>query len=317
MLKRYGKIVGAYEDTVERYSLEAFRENFILEEKVDGSQFRARLEPNGVMYFGSKNVEFDETHIPSGEFKLAITQMTTAFEKLKGDGKTYDIFAEYLSAPKHNTLKYERIPKNNLYLFDAMVNGEWLNESELIALANKMELEPPNLVAEFNKFPTKEDVDEFLIKPSILGGITEGVILKNRSVRYDYYGAEAFLTVKSVKTEFKELNREVWQKERKGGIRSIGELVGATLEAFSKKSIWLKSIQHLQDNGERTYTMRDMMKLVELVEEDMELEYKQEIMEFLYKTLKAQLKRELLKGLPEFYKDQLYNEVRNKVINND
>ena len=83
--------------------------NVIVQEKIDGSQYKVRIDQNQKVTIGSKNVD----DIKCGMIKEAIEK-----SNLRGNGFDLTIYGEFLSKPKHNVLHYERVPKNNFIVFD-------------------------------------------------------------------------------------------------------------------------------------------------------------------------------------------------------
>src|SRR5690348_14066246 len=80
----------------------------VIEEKVDGSQFRIEVSPEGVIKTASKNIELGTDSM----FKLATDIAENIFAGYK-PLETTTIFCEYLKSVKHNTLAYGRVPNNH------------------------------------------------------------------------------------------------------------------------------------------------------------------------------------------------------------
>src|ERR1051325_8872762 len=83
-------------------------------EKVDGSQLGFGKE-NGRLFVRSKGKEQDLDN-PDKMFVQAVEYVKT-IEDIIPDNHTF--YGEYLQKPKHNTLAYDRIPKNHIALFGA------------------------------------------------------------------------------------------------------------------------------------------------------------------------------------------------------
>lgn len=307
-MEKYMKIQNTYERMLE-YMKDA-KIPYVVEEKIDGSQIRGKLSSEGVIEVGSKSVDFNETTLVPKEFKLGVENMTAALEKLKGDGNNYVLFGEYLQTNRHNTIHYDRVPKNNIYLFDAKVNWKWLDEGELQNLARQLDFEPVVSYGVYDEFPNTEQIEGLLKNAtSVLGGEVEGFVIKNRSILFERYDVENFFAYKFVRKAFKELNAEAWKTERKAGVRSIDDLVEFAVGGIGIKPLWNKAITHLRDAGELENNMRDMPKLFEAVQADIDEEFKESLEEVLYNELNKKIKKAALRGIAEYYKDYLFRKL--------
>lgn len=79
----------------------------IIEEKIDGSQFSFGVTQEGQVIARSKGVQL-VPEAPEGMFARAIETVMSLKDDLR-PGYVYR--AEYLAKPKHNTLKYGRVPE--------------------------------------------------------------------------------------------------------------------------------------------------------------------------------------------------------------
>lgn len=286
-MEKYFKITANFEKV--RNLVQSGEGEFILQEKIDGSQIRGEITPEGEIHTGSKDVEWDEVTVVDKQFTLGKEKMTEALLKLKPIRKHVVLFGEYLSKERHNSIHYDRVPKNNIYLFDAKIDGKWLTEPQLSGLAVMLDLEPPNTLAIMDSMPDMTIIRGYLEQPSILGGQREGVVVKNRDILFEKFTVEQFFAMKVVNDKFKELNKEVWETEKRAGIRSIEDLVQTVISAIQLQAFWNKSIQHLRDSGESEHSMRDIPKLIELLQKDIEEELADEFKEQLYKHMKTNI----------------------------
>jgi hypothetical protein len=125
-----------------------------LSEKVDGSQLRLHLSP-GYYQVGSKGVD----NTTEKMFNVAIDvsksiHQETRWQDIAGD---ITLFCEYLESPHHNTITYDQVPKNHLYLFGAIINNtpddpttyslEMQNTEQLINIADTLGISPPNILS--------------------------------------------------------------------------------------------------------------------------------------------------------------------------
>ena len=156
--------------------LDIFKSPVLVEEKVDGSQFSFGLI-DGKLQVRSKGKQ-QMIDAPDKMFEKAIAAVKSLPLR---EGWTYR--GEYLEKPKHNTLAYSRVPKNNIALFD--VNSgleEYLSPEQKHAEAARLGLEfvPvmfEGMVTDFEMFKS------FLDRESFLGGCkVEGVVIKNYSL---------------------------------------------------------------------------------------------------------------------------------------
>jgi hypothetical protein len=168
-----------------RYIQKIFDGNVLVEEKIDGSQFSfGRF--NGELKVRSKGKEmfFDA---PEKLFKRAVEAVSKLDLK---DGYTYR--GEVLDKPKHNALTYNRVPQDNVILFDINKDEEnYLSrqEKELEALRIGLEVVP---VMYDGVIDSPEFVKSFLDRESILGGQKiEGVVIKN----YNQFGIDSTIMI--------------------------------------------------------------------------------------------------------------------------
>ena len=95
-------------------ALEAlFEDPVVVEEKVDGSQFSFG-KFDGEIKVRSKGRAFP-VDAAEGMFQRAVESVLERADLLV-DGWTYR--GEYLQKPAHNTLKYGRVPRGHIILFD-------------------------------------------------------------------------------------------------------------------------------------------------------------------------------------------------------
>lgn len=271
-----------------------FDGDVVVEEKVDGSQFsfgrfgdELRLRSKG------KQMEIDA---PEKMFNLAAETVKRLGPQLV-DGWTYR--GEYLQKPKHNTLKYSRVPAQNIIIFDINPDHEvYLSPEEKEVEAKRLGLEVvPLLTAENVK--DMETFKALLARESCLGGATiEGVVVKN----YTQFGRDKkALMGKFVSEAFKEVHRLEWKQSNPGR----ADILLSLIAAYKTEARWQKSVQQLREAGVIEDSPRDIGKLIVAAGADIEKECKAEIMEALFKWAWPQIKRGAIAGLPEWYKEQL------------
>jgi hypothetical protein len=250
---------------------------------------------------GSKSVAIYEDNYPA-MFKEAVEYVKTLKLDLPKD--TY-FYCEYLQKEKHNILKYERIPKNHLVLFDCLTNGGWLDQDGLKMAAEDLGIDviPTLYEGEANV----EKVRQLLETKSYLGGeIVEGIVIKNYKQTILLGGNVYPLFTKYVREQFKERHQTEWKvKSPKGAIQQY-------LEGFKSEARWQKAYQYLRDKGEIEKSPRDIGKLIKRVQDDIVEEEKENIKNELYKMFIKDILRTSTKGIAEWYKDFLIKSLENK-----
>lgn len=273
-------IVGLFDDAV------------IVEEKVDGSQFS----------FGIVGGEYVCRSHKKQMFVDAPEQMfIKAIENTKGlDLHPEWIYrGEFLGKPKHNTLNYGRVPKNNVILFDVMIAPEtYLSYSEKAEEATRLGIECVPLLYE-GKIDNFEIFKEFLERVSILGATTiEGVVIKN----YQLFTQEKKVAMgKYVSEAFKEVHDRDW-KDRNPTGKDVVELI---TEKYRTLARWQKAIIHAQEDGTYTGTPADIGTLIKAIPEDILKECGDEIKDALFAHFWQFIRRGTTRGFPEWYKEEL------------
>ena len=270
----------------------------LVEEKVDGSQISFGIDSFGDLRIRSKNKEIDIEH-PDDMFRLAVEWIVKNRSNLQA-GWTYR--GEYLQKPKHNTLAYSRVPRNNIILFDICDGLEsYLPYSRVKNVANYIGLEVVPLFAKgvFTEADILELKDEWLSRESILGGTkVEGVVIKN----YNVFTAEKKVAMaKLVRDDFKEQNAINWKAAKP----STADVVQKLIDTYRTEARWRKAVQHLRDAGELQGEMRDIPLLMKEVSNDVLKECKDEILEQLFAYAWPKISKGITRGLPEWYKSQI------------
>jgi len=294
MIKAFPKIFTIGTD----YINNLFSSEVEITEKIDGSQFDfGKLE--GELYMRSKGAQiFAEA--PDKMFLNAVNFITTNQANLPDNTIFY---CEYLKTPKHNVLKYDRVPLNYLILF-GVANGyeKFISKhSEIIDYAKEINIEAVPLI--FSGIVSDIAIlQSFLETKSILGGTTiEGIVAKNYSIPFLLNGQPiALMAGKFVSEKFKEINRTNW----KGEFTSRGrwELF---VESFRTEARWQKAIQHLTEIGKLENAPKDIGNLIKEIQSDIESEEKENIKNHLWNEFKGDILRKAIAGFPEWYKTKL------------
>ena len=287
----------------ENYIQNLFEGEVEITEKADGSQWDFGINKEGELVMRSKGQDLTYQDVPK-MFRKAVEQ-TLRIETILRDNGLSDIYfyCEFLSTPHHNTLSYERTPKNNLYLFDVKYKENWISDIEkLYKYADLLEIERPNLLYQ-GKVKDIKELEKLLETKSILGKeIVEGIVVKN-------YTQPTIITQnlifpicmgKYVREAFKERHQKGWKR----GHTSKGKLE-TLIDSYRTEARWMKAIQHLKEKDELEFSPRDIGKLMKEIKRDLMEEEKENIKEELFKIFKGDIERRAKAGFAEFYKKQL------------
>jgi hypothetical protein len=275
----------------------------IIQEKVDGSQISFGRKLDGFLHGKSHKKQLDMT-APNTMFGPAVASIKRADDKMcMGLAPNYIFRGEYLSRPKHNILCYDRIPKQNVIIFDIEAGDD------------SKAYFPPDVVrniaskAGFEVVPTLwkgqyDDVDfdlinELLKTRSILGGnLIEGIVIKCYSQR-DANGDT--LMCKYVRDDFKEMNGGKKNKTQVDIVNDIGN-------ALAVHARFEKAVQHAIEEDELMGDMTDMGILMRKLNEDFE-EHVDEIKTQLYSHYRKQIQRVSANGFATWYKGKLLDQT--------
>lgn len=271
----------------------------LVEEKIDGSQFSFGkfLDPDGIpiLRCRSKGAELNLV-APEKMFVKAIEAAQKRFDLLVV-GWTYR--AEYLAKPKHNTLLYDRVPKDNIIIFDINCGHEdYLPYNKKVVEAERLDLE----VVPWIHDGEVKDIDMFRVfldTESRLGGQkVEGVVVKN----YARFGRDKKILIgKFVSEAFKESHGKEWKKEH----RTQADIILRLRDQYRTPPRWEKAVMHLRERGLIFDAPQDIGLLIKEVGEDVEKDSADEIKDALFQWAWPQIRRGLHHGLPEWYKERL------------
>jgi len=277
----------------------------LVESKVDGSLFRIFCD-GFYRQFGSKSIEYTKDNPPDKMFSLAVEQATKLLDGVNFENPIM-IFCEYLKKPKHNSLCYDNVPKNNLMIFDVIDNGVFLNYElkKAFAIAYGFDYARKLDYIEGDKI-TLDYIKEKLETTSFLGGQKiEGIVLKNYNQVHSlpcYLGKP--LMAKFVSEEFKETNHKSGRKV--GNNDNHVELLAQEYKTVAR---WEKAVQHLKEKGLLSGNPKDIGLLTREVSKDVLDEEKENIKEELFKIFwKKNFSKEIIRGLPEWYKEKLVSD---------
>ena len=274
-----------------------------LQEKVDGSQFRFGVNEDKELLLGTRNTQLSK-EAPDKMFKPAVEYLLSIESKITHlfPPDTY-LYAEYLAREKHNVLRYQKIPKNHLVLFDCLIAGKWAERYELEDIADDLGID---VIPEF--FVGKATVDtikDFLKSDSFLGREkVEGVVIKNYHQHILLGGMVFPLFTKYVREEYRERHNKEWKVQ--GGKQSLIEYI----QSFQNENRWEKAVQHLRDVGRLTQSPKDIGALIKEIQDDILEEEGENIKNYLFSQFKKDILRYAIKGFPEWYKDKLLENLK-------
>jgi len=271
---------------------ELFLDDVLVEEKIDGSQFSfGRF--NGELKCRSRGAQIN-ADFPEQMFAEAVEVVRDLDLR---DGWTYR--AEYLKKPKHNTLAYDRIPRNHLIVFDInSTEEEYLSYLDKVTEAARIGLETVPILFE-GRISEPSQLLRFLELTSILGGQKiEGVVVKN----YHRFGLDKkVLMGKYVAEAFKEVHGGEW----KANNPTSKDVIQRLILQLKTPARWQKAVQHLKESGRYTQSPRDIGELIKEVHKDITAECADEIKEALFANAISHIRRGVSGGIAEWYKEEL------------
>jgi hypothetical protein len=284
-------------------AIEGILDDYVsVQEKVDGSQISfARIDDRlyvrskgGVLVDGAREVERLQV---DGMFQAGVQQIAERFGLLP---EGYVFRGEYLNRPKHNTLKYDRVPEGNIAIFDVQdAEGTFLPNYIMAEFASVVGLERVPLLHREIKVGGLSVVQQMLERESFLGGTPiEGIVLKAHD-RLNHFGDPMF--GKYVSEAFKETHRGDWKTRNP----SRADVVTSIIDQYRNAMRWEKAVQHLRDDGRLTGDVVDIGPLMKAVTEDVEEECAADIKDLLWRHFRKDILRGVQGGLPQWYKDRL------------
>lgn len=288
----------------------AFTENalvgeVVIQEKVDGSQFRFGVNEDGELVCGSKSARI-MFEAPPKMFKRGAEYLLSIKEKILKYPKNTYFYGEYLDKPKHNVLKYNAVPKNNIVLFDALIEGTFVQREGLEKIAKDLEID---LIPElYHGFATVDFVKDLVINDiptSYLGDEKiEGVVIKNYKETILLGGQVFPLFTKYVREGFKERHSTEWK------IKKPKDSINFYIQSFKSDARWQKAFQYLRDQDKLENQPKDIATLIKRVNQDIAEEETENIKNDLFKIAFPEIMRIATNGLPEWYKTKLLENVK-------
>jgi hypothetical protein len=282
---------------------EIFDGPVVLQEKVDGSQFRFGKNEDGEILFGSHRQNWPDTSCVDKMFHGAVAYLRGMMESFAFIQPDTYFFAEYLAKPKHNTLNYARTPTNGLVLFDCLRAGRWLFRDEIVEMARLFNIDT---IPQYGggEGVTVDELRKLHERESYLGGEKiEGVVIKNYAKTIMLGGAVFPLFCKFVQSGFKERNDANFRAT------NPKDNLADYVNGFKNEARWQKAVQHLREDGRLTESPKDIGPLIKEIQHDIRMEEAASIKDALYKFFIDEIVRRSTGGFPEWYKERLLQNV--------
>jgi hypothetical protein len=210
-------------------------------------------------------------------------------------------YGEYLSKPRHNTLAYDRTPKNYIALFGVCDKEGMFSDYETIKTwAEKLNVDVVPMLFK-GKITNQEELFKLLDTMSFLGNTKiEGVVVKRYTPVMIGSQVVPIMAAKFVSEAFKEKHCGTWAKEHTGkGKWDVFK------EGYRTEARWNKAVQHLKESGTLEESPKDIGNLMKEVKNDIVTEEKENIKAFLWQEFGEELLRTSIAGIPEWYKKKL------------
>lgn len=282
-----------------KYAQGIFDTQVEITEKLDGSQF-GFSKPGAELIVRSKGAVID-LQDPAKLFLPAVDHVKTVEEILHPH---YAYYGEAICKNKHNTLAYNRTPKNFIALFAIydLLHHEWLEYDAMLEEAGRIAVDCVPLL--FSGDADGELVRRLIGQDSYLGGCkAEGVVVKAfkdiqiAGVMYPIHSA------KYVTEEFKEKHSN--NAEFRSGKSNTLEF----FEQYNTTARFTKMVQKLKESGEYQGEPKEIGRLMKMLSQDLEEECKEEVKDALWSMFRKEFLGAASKGFPEWYKRSLLDQA--------
>lgn len=284
-----------------RYTIDLFAGEVEITEKVDGSQFGFGLHCGNVVCRSKGAVNIQAC--PPSMFNNAIAHVLSMSHMMKPG---YFYFGETLNKPKHNALKYNRVPKNHIALFAVMdEQGTFLLYDEICEHAALLNVDVVPLLYRGVWGVEPSEILKYVDQESFLGGPKiEGVVVKNYTQSLDISDRHyPILCGKYVSEAFKEV------AQTKSKSRLSENNVGSLFESYHTEARWHKAIQHLREQDRLKNSPSDIGFIIREIHRDVLEEEEENIKDQLWNMHKKRFLGHVVSGFPEFYKKQLVEDL--------
>lgn len=264
----------------------------VVQEKIDGSQISFGVIDGELSIRSSgRQLVLDA---PDKLFLEAVEVIKAKAANLKS-GWVYR--GEYLKTPRHNTLAYDRIPKDHIIMFDIETSRQAFLSPELLNIeAGLLGFESAPVLYQ-GVVEDPETLKSFLETVSVLGGQKiEGVVVKN----YNLFTLAGKVALgKYVSKQFEEHHRgDANNPPSKNILESL-------IEAYRTPARWNKAIQRLRERGQLDDSPWDIAPLIREILADLLAEEEDAIKQALFDYYWPKIQRGVTSRFPEYYKDRL------------
>lgn len=266
-----------------------FNSPCVVQEKIDGSQFRFMLD-SGTLRFFSRSRERDPGET-GGLFGPSMDHVRGIAGRLL-PGHLY--IGESVCQRKHNIISYERTPAGNTVLFDILApGGGFYDYRDVENVALCLGLEPVRNIAVVN---SENDARSILEngEASQLGGLREGVVVKNYST-----GQMA----KLVADQFQEVRGQKTPKPKRD--TELDSLIARMAFRYGGPARCYKALQHLREDGKIADAPQDIGLLIKEVQADVAEECAEAIKDELWDLVGKKLLGALGSTTAIWYKELL------------
>jgi hypothetical protein len=239
-----------------------------------------------------------DVNAPDGMFVAAVEAI-----KAINLPDNYIFRAEYLNRPKHNVLEYQRIPHNTVIVYD-IEKGDGTNDYlpvervQEVADMYGFETVPTLWMGNYEDI-TQELIDSLLQTQAYLGKtLIEGIVIKCYGM---FDSNDNVLMCKYVRPEFKEMNGGKAGKPQVAVVDKIGGMLNNTMR-------WLKSVQHLRDDGVLIGDASDIGLLMKELNSDFD-EHEDMVKGLLYAEFRKKILCVANAGFAVWYKQRLMEEA--------
>jgi len=236
----------------------------LIEEKIDGANFRVYIQPDGRMFVGSRNRILDEEDYDDKSWKKCVEFISQKLKDFFPDKDTI-LFGECCIA---HTITYDFDNMPPFLAFDVKVDEKYLDYKDKIEFFDSLNIPYVPIVGYMTAEEfTKKDITKMVpvseyALPSAKDRLAEGITIKN-------YDKQIF--AKYVRDKFKEKNREVFG----GSPKRSEDLNEKWVYTYATNPRIEKAIMKLVNDG-KDLSMSLMGDLIKFVWDDIwDEEYKE------------------------------------------
>jgi len=219
---------------------------------------------------------------------------------------------EVIGKLRHNKIVYERTPRFYFVLFDVYDKNRscWLTHPEIAEIGAALDLEVVQLywrgdvaVGE----STIQQITKDLVArmetgeiTSMLGGIPEGVVVKNPKFHNVEKNKDSATKIKYVRTQYKELHR--MKSAPQVALPDANAIFAKIMACFPQEPRWAKSIQRLRDQSQLLPdTKSNVPMLIRDVKRDLKEECGDIFMEYVRLELLPFFLERFTDGFEDYY----------------